>query len=292
MIMGIDKGEVLHPVEVELLCTFAEVEAPFPLEVPSSGETEVERLVMYAGASDMMVDRGLADRDGPLGVADDFVYLLHNATGVLDLVLVKDRIVFGAAVLSYRDEALLVTQDFTEPDKMIRMKAVTLDDAVEDLLRLIPARQASVTAPFNVPRHAVQEVYRAMRSRMPAPVDPDADVSDSDAAAEITAEIKVPKPLPREDVDELLRSHGLDERVVRRMVSQLQPVLGSGQAGVAKRDDTEDQWHRVGEELRWLDTERAGRFRLAEDGEWISVNPLTPDEMRAGLRRLAAMIRG
>ena len=75
------------------------------------------------------------------------------------------------------------------------------------------------------------------------------------------------------------------------MVTHLQPVLGSGQAGVAKRDDTEDQWHRAGDELRWVDTPR-GRFRLAEDGEWISVNPFAVDELRATLRRLAATVRG
>ncbi|HEV2780696.1 MAG TPA: ESX secretion-associated protein EspG [Actinophytocola sp.] len=286
MTMGIDRGEVFHPVEVELLCAFAEVEAPFPLEVPSSGETEVERSVMFAGASDLLTERGLADENGPLGLADDFVYLLRNATGVLDLVLAKERLVFGAAVLTYRDEALLVTQDVTDPDRMMRMKAVTLDDAVEDLIRLIPALPASVSAPFNVPRRAVQDAFEVLRGRMPAAEDPAADPSDMDT----TTEIRVPKPLSREEIDELLRAHGIDEAVARRMVTHLQPVLGNGQAGVAKRDDSEDQWHRAGEELRWLDTQR-GRFRLAEDGEWISVNPFTEDELRAGLRRLASAIR-
>jgi hypothetical protein len=67
-------------------------------------------------------------------------------------------------------------------------------------------------------------------------------------------------------------------------------VLGNGQVGVARRDDSEDQWQRVGDELRWLDTER-GRFRLAGDEEWMSVHPLPRDEIRDEIRKLALRTR-
>jgi hypothetical protein len=267
----------LHPIEVDLLCSFADVAAPFPLEVPSTGTTEAERLVMYAGARETLTERDLADEDGPLGVADDFVYLLRNATGVLDLVLAQEKLSVAAVVLTYRDEALLVVQDLADPDLMIQMKALTLDDAVEELMHLVPALEASLTAPFNLPRQAVQNAFQVLLDRLP-------EVETEEALGAV-------KPLPTEEVEELLGTHGIDERVTRRMVAHLQPVLGNGQAGVAKRDDSEDQWHRVGTELRWVDTSR-GRLRLAEDGEWISVNPLTADEIRAALRRLAGTIRG
>jgi hypothetical protein len=284
MAIRTDRGEFLHPVEVDLLCTFADVQAPFPLEIPSVGETDVERLVMFTGAREQLTERGLADENGPLGVADDFVYLLQKATGVLDLVLAQERQTYGAAVLTYRNEALLVSQDATEPDRMVRMKACTLDDAIEDIIGMIPTLEASLSAPFNLPRRAVESAYQTMLERLPR--EPDG-VSETDR----TVEIVRPNPLRTEEVDELLRSQGIDERVARKMVSYMQPVLGSGQAGIAKRDDTEDQWQRAGVELRWLDTPR-GRMRLAEDGEWISVNPLPIDEIRAGLRRLAGVIRG
>jgi hypothetical protein len=270
MAIQIDRGEILHPVEVDLLCAFAEVEPPFPLEIRAAGETDIERAVMFAGAREQLTERDLADDDGPLGVADDFVYLLRNATGVLDLVLAQEERTLGAAVLTYRDEALLVTQDATDPELMVRMKARTLDDAVEDLIQLIPTLDASLSAPFNLPRAAVEKAFSALVSHIPEDADP--------------------TPLHVDQVDELLASHGIDERVARRMVANLQPVLGNGQAGIAKRDETEDQWHRAGGELRWLDTPK-GRFRLAEDGEWISVNPLSLDEIRAALRKLAASIR-
>lgn len=264
MDLRINSGVPLHPVEVDLLCVFAEVEAPFPLEIPASGKTDVEQLSLFTSAREQLTDRGLADEGGPLGVAEDFVFLLRSCTGVLDMILSKEEPELGVAVLVHRDEALLVTQDLTDPDAMVRMKAATLDEAVDDLVRLIPRAEVPLTAPFSVPRRAVAAAFDALTS--------------------------AEERLSATDVDEVLRGNGIDDRIVRRMVSHLQPVVGGGQAGVARRDETEDQWQRVGAELSWLDTER-GRFRLAGDDEWMSVNPLSRDDLRAEIRSLARKTR-
>ncbi|OLF15622.1 ESX secretion-associated protein EspG [Actinophytocola xanthii] len=266
-----DLGEPLLPVEVDLLCAFAEVEAPFPLEVPASGQTEIERRYRYREAREQLTARGLADENGPLGVAEDFVFLVRSGTGVLDLVLATEKVSFAAAVLTHRDESLLVTQDFADPDGVIRMKAATLDDAVDDLMKLVPRVEAPMIAPFSLPRRALEDAFTAMMARMP---------EDGGRPEQMTAQ----------EVDDLLRSHGVDDRVARRMVSVLQPVLGNGQAGNARRDDSEDQWQRLGEELRWLDTER-GRFKLAGDDAWMSVNPLSREEIRKELRSMATRTR-
>jgi hypothetical protein len=260
----VNAGAPLHPVEVDLLCVFAEVEAPFPLEIPTSGETDVEQRVMFASAREQLTDRGLADVNGPLGVAEDFVFLLRSCTGVLDMVLAKEELTLAAAVLVHRDEALLVTQDLASEDKMVRMKPATLDEALDDVVRLVPRMDAPLTAPFSLPRQALETAFQALMER--------------------------DEQLTAQEVDEVLRAQGIDERITRRMASYLQPVLGNGQVGVARRDETEDQWSRVGDELRWLDTER-GRFRLAGDAEWMSVNPLTRDDIRSEIRRLASKTR-
>jgi EspG family len=259
-------GERLLPVEVDLLCTFAEVEPPFPLDIPSTGVTGIEQRMRFREAREAMTDRGLADENGPLGVAEDFVFLLRSSTGVLDLVLATEKLDLGVALLTHRDESLLVTQRLSDPDGEIRMKAVTLDEAVGDLMKLVPKVAAPRTAPFSLPRRAIEDAFAAMTDRAEA------------------------EPLNGQDIEDLLARHGIDDRVSRRMVSHLQPVLGNGQAGVARRDDSADQWRRAGEELRWLDTER-GRYRLAGDDAWMSVNPLSGDELRAGLRRLAGQTR-
>lgn len=265
-------GDPLLPVEVDLLCAFAEVEAPFPLEVPASGRSEIERRYRYREAREQLTARGLADENGPLGVAEDFVFLVRSGTGALDLVLATEKTDLAAVVLTHRDESLLVTQDLADPEAVIRMKAATLDEAVDDLMRLVPRMDAPMTAPFSLPRRALEDAFTAMMARMP----------EEDGAR--------PEQLTASEVDELLRSHGIDDRVARRMVSVLQPVLGNGQCGNARRDDSEDQWHRVGDELRWLDTDR-GRFKLAGDDTWMSVNPLPADDIRKELRRMAARTR-
>lgn len=257
-------GERLLPVEVDLLCTFAEVEAPFPLEIPPTGVTGLEQRMRFRDAREEMTERGLADENGPLGVAEDFVFLLRSSTGVLDMVLATEKLDLAVVLMTHRDESLLVTQQLSDPDGVVRMKAVTLDEAVADLMKLVPRVDAPRTAPFSLPRRAIEEAFHAMMAQ----------------EGSLTAQ----------EIDELLASHGIDDRISRRMVSHLQPVLGNGQAGVARRDDSEDQWRRTSEELRWLDTER-GRFLLAGDDTWLSVNPLPRDELRAELRRLAGKTR-
>lgn len=264
MDLRVNAGAPLHPVEVDLLCVFAEVEAPFPLEIPASGESDVEQRALFRSAREQLTERGLADEGGPLGVAEDFVFLLRSCTGVVDMVLAKEELTLAAAVLVHRDEALLVTQDLASPEQMIRMKAATLDEALDDLVRLVPRAEVPLTAPFSLPRRSLEAAFEALTARE--------------------------EPLMPQEVDEVLRSQGIDDRVSRRMVSHLQPVLGNGQVGIARRDETEEQWQRVGDELRWLDTER-GRFRLAGDAEWMSVNPLPRDEIRAQIRNLALKTR-
>lgn len=264
MDLRVNAGTPLHPVEVDLLCVFAEVEAPFPLEVPAFGETDVEQRSLFRSAREQLTERGLADENGPLGVAEDFVFLLRSGTGVVDMILAQREPTLAAAVLVHRDEALLVTQDLASDEQMIRMKPATLDEALDDLVRLVPKVDAPMVAPFSLPRRAVQAAFDALVGR--------------------------DEPPSAQEVDEVLRTQGLDDRITRRMVSTLQPVLGNGQVGIARRDQTEDMWARVGEELRWLDTER-GRFRLAGDDEWMSVNPLPRDEIRAEIRKLALKTR-
>ncbi|MGH3760645.1 ESX secretion-associated protein EspG [Actinophytocola sp.] len=262
-------GERLLPVEVDLLCTFAEVEPPFPLEIPATGRTGLEQRMLFRDARESMTDRELADENGPLGVAEDFVFLLRSSTGVLDMVLATEKVDLAVVLMTHRDEALLVAQELSDPDGVIQMRPVSLDEAVSDLMKLVPRVDAPRTAPFSLPRRAIEDAFTAMMSR----------------------EADEPESLTAQEIDELLAARGIDDRITRRMVTHLQPVLGNGQAGVARRDDSEDQWQRVGEELRWLDTER-GRYRLAGDEEWMSVNPLPRDELRAALRTLAGRIRG
>ncbi|MEV4318606.1 ESX secretion-associated protein EspG [Actinocrispum sp. NPDC049592] len=264
---------VLHPVEVDLLCTFAEVEAPFPLEIPSFGSTDAERALLFQGARAQLMERGLADAEGPVGLADEFVHLLRFGNGVLDLVVAQEKTTVGACVLVDRTSALIVVQRAEEETGSVLLRQLSLDDAVDELMRIIPRLDPAGIAPFTLPRRALQLAFDALTASLP------------------TEDGVQPVQLDPGQVEEIFARYGVDDRVSRRMVQYLQPVWGNGQAGVAVRSNgAEEEWQRVGDEVRWLDTPH-GRFQLAGDSEWMSVNPLAPDETRAALRKLAAHLR-
>ncbi|MGQ0838251.1 ESX secretion-associated protein EspG [Actinokineospora sp.] len=258
----------LHPSEVDLLCTFAEIAPPFPLTVHPHGATAAERRALFRTARAELAAKGLADQRGPRGVAADFVHLLRDSVGALDIVVARRDHVRGALVLAQRGEALLVSQDTSGPDGHVHLLAVSVRDAIEHLLHLVPALDAALAAPFSVPRSALDRIHRDVL----AATGPDGS----------------PRRLTGDEFERLLRAHGLDDQLARRMVTHLQPVLGNGQAGVAVRRGYADEWTRSGEELRWLDTAR-GRFRLAGGTltDWMSVNPMAADELRGELHALA-----
>ncbi|PPK70095.1 ESX secretion-associated protein EspG [Actinokineospora auranticolor] len=254
----------LHPAELDLLCTFAEIAAPFPLRAKALGD----RRAAYAAARAQLHARGLADHRGPRGIAADLVHLLREGAGALDIMVARRGQVHGAVVLAQRGEGLLITQDIRTAGARAHLLALSAHDAVDRMVDLVPDLAPALSAPFSVPRAALDRVHRAIQ----AATEPDGS----------------PRRLEPDEVDRLLRAHGIDDQTARKMATHLQPVLGNGQAGVAVRRGYGDEWTRSGDEVRWLDTAR-GRFRLAADetGEWMSVNPLPREELRTQIRGLA-----
>jgi hypothetical protein len=255
----------LGVAEVDLLCATAGVAPPFPLRVPSAGATSAERRAVLRAASERLAARGLADERGPLGVAEAFVYLLRDARTTLDLVLSGGLATLGALLLVRRDLAVLVTQEFAA--ESVSMAELSFDDAVDELLWLVPDHGAALAAPFSLPKAVLGRVYRALLDRQG-------------------------KPLGLDEWEHLLAAHGIDDRLARRLVTHLQPVVGNGQMGLAVRGGYANQWRRAGAELRWLDTER-GRFQLVDtdDGGWLSVNPMHAHDLASAVRGLAWSLR-
>jgi hypothetical protein len=267
--MGLRNGfdASLDAVEMDLLCTFAGVPAPFPLQVPSAGVNRTERLSLFRAARNRLAARGLADHRGPCDVAEAFVDLLRSSHAVLDLVLTAGDDRLGAVLLGARDEAVLAVTELDPDEPVTGVIVLPVDDAVDELMGLVPELDAAMTTPFTVPRQAVHQVYRALWER-----------TETDEHW-----------LRAHELDELLTRYGIDERVARRMSTALQPVLGNGQAGLSQRRGYAADWQRVGVELRWLDTEH-GRYKLGGDAEWTSVNPLFANELYSSIRHLAAGI--
>lgn len=267
MIISARSAVALGVAEVDLLCAAAGAAPPFPLRVPSTGTSSTERRAVLRAAGERLAARGLADERGPLGVAEAFAYLLQDARMTLDLVLSAGGTTLGAVLLVRRDLAVLVTQDLTAPDA-VTMAELPFDDAVDELIWLIPDHGAALASPFSLPKTALDRVYRALLGRQG-------------------------KQLGLDEWEHLLAAHGIDDRLARRLVTHLQPVLGNGQMGVAARGGYANQWRRSGAELRWLDTDR-GRFQLVDtdDGDWLSVNPMYAQDLASAVRGLALLLRG
>jgi hypothetical protein len=260
----------LHPHEVDLLCTYAEVEPPFPLEIPSSGTTELERSVVFQAAQQTLQARGLAGEGGPVGLAEEFVRLLRDRCGAVDIVVVDGKSTVRAVAMVDGANALLAVQRTDEEDEVVRLRSLSLDRAVDALIRLIPDVEQAGSSPISVP-------LRALRA----------------AESEIARRIEDDEPFRDAELPDLLEHNGVDERVLRRMIAHLQPVIGQGQLGGSRPngehgEDREDV--RYGEELSWLDTPR-GRYKVSQDGEWVSANPLPREDLRVALRRLLAPLR-
>jgi hypothetical protein len=256
----------LGVAEIDLLCAAADSAPPFPLRVPSGGATSSERRAVLRAAGERLAGRGLADERGPLGVAEAFAYLLQNARMTLDLVLSAGPDTLGAVLLARQDLAVLVTQELATPEH-VQLAELPFDDAVDELMWLIPDHHAAMAAPFSLPRTAIDRVYRALLARQG-------------------------KPVGIDEWERLLAEQGVDDRLARRLVTHLQPVIGNGQMGLATRGGYANQWQRAGDELRWVDTER-GRFQLVDtdDGGWLSVNPMHSHDLAAAVRGFAQSLR-
>ncbi|GAB3436645.1 hypothetical protein GCM10027436_15720 [Actinophytocola sediminis] len=246
------------------MCTAANSTPPYPLRIPATGTTVTERRAVLRAAGEQLAARGLADERGPLGVAEAFAYLLQDCTLVLDLLLADGADVLGGVLLARRDLAVLVTQQLTG-DHAVHLAELPLDDAVDDLLAIVPIHDAARTAPFSLPANTFRRIHAELRAR---------------------------RQLTATEWDELLAANGVTDRLARRLVTHLQPVRGNGQVGLATRGGNANEWRRVGDELRWLDTE-LGRYQLlaAEDDGWLSVNPMHPADLSNGLRRMAGALR-
>ncbi|WP_424184394.1 ESX secretion-associated protein EspG [Actinokineospora sp. G85] len=251
-------GAWLDPAEVDLLCAFAKVRPPFPLKIKPQGTTVGEQRARYAEARARLAAQGLAGARGPRGPAADLVRLLETGVGVVDVLVARRGRSLGALVLAERDDALLLTQ--AGAGGRVHLLSLRTHTVLDHLLALVPDHPAALAAPFSLPRRALDSAHRAIQG--------------------------AGRPLSADELDRLLAEHGVDEQSARRLTTHLQPVLGNGQVGVAHPRGP--GWERGGPELRWLDTAR-GRFRLggAPGSEWMSVNPLSGDDLHLALRDLA-----
>lgn len=242
-------------VELDLLATHAGATVPYPLRVPSYGRVAAERDELYAAASEALQVRGLADADGPAGLAADVVAALARRRGTVDLVVRGPAGERGAVAMIYGKHAVLCKQDLGG-ENLVDVRRIPLSAVATALTALVPDLAAATAMPV----------------RLPA------------AAAHVTT-----------GHHHVVTEHGGDPDELDALTELVTDVEGTGQLGATTttRDADTVRDTRTGQELAWLDTP-SGRVRVTTptgaDG-WISVNPLSPNTLRSAAEELVEALR-
>lgn len=253
MTVASDRDTVeLGQIELDLLATHAGVPVPFPLRVPSFGRIPAERQLLLATAGQTLRPRGLADADGPRGLAAEVVAALRAHRGAIDLVLTDARRTVGVLALVCGPSALLCAQTLDDdPAGPIRISRCRETLLSRELGKLIPARPAAHTLPIILPGAVVRPTGETDERRL------------------------------REQV----RAHGGDPAALDQLVGVVSNLTGRGQLGVTRGG------RRAGPELSWLDGP-LGRVRVGRtEGGWVSINPLGQDKIRTELSELVTIAR-
>ncbi|HEX3779437.1 MAG TPA: ESX secretion-associated protein EspG [Pseudonocardiaceae bacterium] len=249
-------------VELDLLATHAGVPLPFPLRVPSFGRIEAEREVLLAVAGQTLRLRGLADDDGPTGIAAELLTALREHRGTVDLVCSGADGETAVVALVYRASALICRQRLTgDPASSVLLRRVADTALTAELLDFVPELAAARSMPIMLPAAVVDAALRLVK-----------DGTDLEAR-----------------LRDLVGDHGGDPAVLDELAGLLATPTGGGQLGATRRRDGVDG--RAGSELSWLDGPR-GRVQVSRDLDgWVSINPLRPDGVRFALDGLATIAR-
>ncbi|SDW40945.1 EspG family protein [Amycolatopsis xylanica] len=246
-------------VELDLLAAHAGTAFPFPLRIPSFGRIDGEREVLLGTAGATLEASGLADENGPTGIAADVVAALRHRRGTVDLVVADGDQTIAAVAMVCRSWALICRQRLDdELTGMVRVWRVPEAMLADELFALVPECPAARSMPITLPAYAVDAAAGL------------ADDNDREHERRLRA---------------LVRDCGGDPAVLDQLAGLLSTVIGRGQVGATRGSA------RIGAELSWLDGPR-GRVRINRATGWVSVNPLRHNDLRLALSELAMASRG
>lgn len=255
-------------VELDLLATYTGATIPFPLEVPSFGRIPDERDELFGAAGATLRHRGLADQDGPTGLARDLADALQHRHATIDLITTgPDGPVGMVAILRRRQRALVCRQTLIDSStSLVDIRSVPSDSLADALCGHIPDMPAAKMMPLRVPADAVRDLHTS------ATANPDRNTQ------QLVQQIASRHNCPADDLHAVVRLGGTATR--------------HGQLGATRATPQGDT--RVGTELSWLDTS-TGRVKISTDRagthEWISINPLRRTEIHTFITDLVALTR-
>ncbi|OZM70891.1 ESX secretion-associated protein EspG [Amycolatopsis antarctica] len=270
--------EFFSPIAFDFLWEAMRIgELPYPLQVPSHGATEDERILLRRSTNAELVTRGVRDPQGRLEPhVEQWLRLLARPAVSIDALHIPEYRMPPVAILAASDgrEAVIAIQDH----QGIRVRPAYPDGLASEVVSLLPAgprgSESSITLPLD-------EAMRTAPARTMAGVGAAREAEAADKGG-------------RWGRSRRERS-GLAERTTdpREAYGRLsgQPRLRGGQIAANSRDHLGGK--RRSPVLAWFDT-AGGRYlslsRPGPDGrEWVTISPADAKTLRS---RLGEMVGG
>ncbi|MFI6094449.1 ESX secretion-associated protein EspG [Lentzea sp. NPDC051213] len=212
---------------------------PYPLDVPSEGDTEQERRVLRDKTLEELRGRGLADDDRLM----DYLRLLGDHEVSVDAVAGLDRTVRALAV-SHRGQAVLAIID----DDRIGLLEIRETGLAREIVRVLPDGEAGPGTAMNVRVDTLQQAVVLQEAEEAA--DSEDDLWGDDEL----------------DDRQALQSAGLSAQDARQMSELTANRVAGGQFGITRGHT------RSNVVINWFDTHQ-GRYLMVNSDGWLSLSP-------------------
>jgi hypothetical protein len=219
---------------------------PYPLDVPSEGETEQDRRVLHTKTLEELRQRGLAD-DHRL---EDYLRLLDDHVVSVDAVAGLDRTVRALAV-SNGSKAVLAIID----DDQVGLLAIRETGIAREIVRVLPDGEPGPGTAVNVRVETLKQAVTIQEAEEQAGSDDPWGGSEDEM-----------------DDRHALQQAGLSAQDAKQFGELAANRVAGGQFGVTHGRE------RSGVVINWFDT-RQGRYLMVNSDGWLSLSPTDNDRI-------------
>lgn len=217
---------------------------PYPLDVPSEGDTEQDRRVLRDRTLADLRERGLVD-DQRL---EEYLRLLDDHEVSVDAVAGLDRTVRALAVSSGSRAVLAIIDD-----DRVGLLAIRETGIAREIVRVLPDGEPGPGTAVNVRVEALQDAVAIQ----------EADDADSDDIWGASDEV---------DDRAALQQAGLSAQDAKQFGELAANRVAGGQFGVTRGRQ------RSGVVINWFDTHQ-GRYLMVNSDGWLSLSPTDNDRI-------------
>ncbi|MGW4210668.1 ESX secretion-associated protein EspG [Lentzea sp. NPDC004789] len=217
---------------------------PYPLDVPSEGDTEQDRRVLRDRTLDELRRRGLAD-DHRL---EEYLRLLDDHDVSVDAVAGLDRTVRALAVSNGRQAVLAII----DGDR-VGLLAIRETGLAREIVRVLPDGEPGPGTAVNVRVETLRDAVAIQ----------EAEESDSDDLWGAADEV---------DDRAALQQAGLSSQDAKQFGELAANRVAGGQFGVTRGRQ------RSGVVINWFDTHQ-GRYLMVNSDGWLSLSPTDNDRI-------------